>query len=121
MYKVRLVTDLSGWKLKIETAVKKGDKTHLKELNLLNKAIEELKIDYKCGQIMPKKVYPSAYKEYSRRYAGEVDIDKLWVLKISGDWRIIYTVVGDEVEVISFILDSIKHKEYDRKFHFKTS
>lgn len=121
MYRVRLVRDLYEWKVKIEEAVKKGDKTHLKELGLLNKAIDELKMDFKVGQILPKKIYPSAYKEYLRKYAQEISIDKLWVLKVSGDWRIIYTVVGDEIGVISFILDSMKHKEYDRKFHFKTS
>ena len=120
-YKVRLVKDLFEWKVKIEEAVKQGDASNSKELNLLNKAIAKLKEDFKVGQILPKKSYPEPYKEYSKKYANEVQIDKLWVLKISGDWRVIYTVVGNEVEVISFILESINHKRYDRKFHFRTS
>ena len=121
MYRVRLVRDLYEWKMKIEEEVKRGDKSNIKELRLLEKAIDQLKEDYKTGQILPKKIYPSAYQEYSRKYANEIEIDKLWVLKISGDWRISYTVVGNEVEIISFILDSMNHKKYDRKFHFRTS
>lgn len=118
MYRVRLVRDLYEWKLKMEELSKKGDKTNIVELKLLNKAIDKLKQDYKTGQILQKKKYPSAYKEYSKKYANQVAIDKLWVLKISSDWRVIYTVVGNEVDIISFILDSMNHKKYDRKFKF---
>lgn len=120
-YRVRLVRDLYEWKSKMEEEQRRGDKSNIEELKLLNKAIEMLKDDYKAGQILPKKTYPSAYKEYSRRYAGEIEIDKLWVLKVSSNWRVIYTVVGNEIEIISFILDSMNHKKYDRKFHFRTS
>jgi Txe/YoeB family toxin of Txe-Axe toxin-antitoxin module len=118
MYRVRLVKELFEWKTEIEEKAKRGDKTDIKELKLLNKAIDKLKYDFKSGQILQKKVYPSAYKEYSKKYADEITIDKLWVLKISSDWRVIYTVVGNEVDIISFILDSMNHKKYDRKFNF---
>jgi Txe/YoeB family toxin of Txe-Axe toxin-antitoxin module len=118
MYKVRLVNDLFEWKTKMEEMAEKGDKTNIIELKLLKKAINKLKQDYKSGQILTKKAYPSAYKEYSIKYADQVSIDKLWVLKISSDWRVIYTVVGNEVDIISFILDSMNHKKYDRKFNF---
>ena len=121
MYRVRLVSDLYQWKLKIEEEQRKGDKSNMEELKLLENAIEKLKQNYKAGQILPKRTYPSAYKEYSRKYAEEIEIDKLWVLKVSSDWRVIYTVVGNEIEIISFILDSMSHKKYDRKFHFRTS
>ena len=118
MYTVRLVKDLFEWRQSVEESLQNGDQRDIMEYKLLNRAIEKLKWDFKSGQILTKKSYPSAYKEYSMKYAEEVKIDKLWVLKISKDWRVIYTVVGSEVEIISFILDSMNHKKYEQKFNF---
>jgi len=118
VHRVRLVKELSERKQLLEEADKKGNKSNIKELKLLIKAIEQLKQDFKAGQILPKKTYPSAYKEYTKKYGAEVEIDNLWVLKISGDWRVIYTVIGNEVEIISFILDTMTHKKYERKLNF---
>ena len=115
---VKLAKELYYWKVRIEQEVRCGNLANLPELKLLDKSIAQLKRDYKSGQILPKKAYPAAYRYYSKKFAGKTTMDKLWVLKISRDWRIVYTVVGNEVDIVSFILDSMNHTDYNRRFHF---
>lgn len=38
---------------------------------------------------------------------------------ITGAWRMIYTILGSEVEIISLILDIMNHKKYEKKFGYK--
>jgi len=33
----------------------------------------------------------------------------------------IYTICGTEIEVISIVLEVLDHKDYDKKFGYKTS
>jgi len=34
-------------------------------------------------------------------------------------WRMLYTIKGDQIEIICFILDIMNHKEYDKKFGYR--
>ena len=64
------------------------------------------------GIHIPKNRIP---KEYIKNY----DVNNLWKINLSGSWRMIYTIKGDEVEIISLILDIINHKDYDKKFGYR--
>jgi len=63
---------------------------------------------------MPKERIP---KEYVVKYG----VENLWKLNLSSFWRMIYTVRGSKVEVISILLEVLDHKKYGRKFGYKTS
>jgi len=47
------------------------------------------------------------------------DVKNLWRVELSNYWRLIYTVSGNELEIIDFILDIIDHKRYNKIFGYK--
>ena len=112
-FQVRIVPELYEYFKKIENEVLRGNKINENEYKLIKKGIELLKQDYKYGEHISKK-NQKAYFYYIKKYG----ITNLWKLNASKDWRIIYTVQGNEVEVISIILESLSHKEYERKFGY---
>ncbi|MDD5317419.1 MAG: type II toxin-antitoxin system RelE/ParE family toxin [Candidatus ainarchaeum sp.] len=80
--------------------------------NSIEKAIQKLKENPVCGKRIQSGLWP---KEYVRRYG----INNLWKCNLLGGWRLVYTVVGDKVEIISVLLEWMSHKEYERRFGYK--
>ena len=85
---------------------------HQTLLNSIKQKIELLRNNPEYGIHIPKNRIP---KEYIKNY----DVNNLWKINLSGSWRMIYTIKGDEVEIISLILDIINHKDYDKKFGYR--
>jgi len=88
----------------------------LKEKNkklhkFINRAIDDLKENPFCGIPISKKLIP---KSYIKKYG----ITNLWKYNLPGAWRLIYSVVGDEVSIISIILEWLPHKKYERRFGY---
>jgi len=80
--------------------------------NSIKDKIELLKMNPEYGIHIPKDRIP---KEYVKNY----EVNNLWKANLSGSWRMLYTIKGSEIEIISLILDIINHKEYDKKFRYK--
>jgi hypothetical protein len=64
------------------------------------------------GNNIPKSLIP---KEYETRYNAK----NLWRIELTNFWRMLYTIKGDQVEVICFVLDILCHKDYDERFGYK--
>lgn len=64
------------------------------------------------GDNIPKALIP---KEYIIRHNAK----NLWRVELTNYWRMLYTIKGDKVEIICFVLDIINHKEYDKKFGYR--
>ena len=60
------------------------------------------------GDNIPKNLIPKDY-----------NVSNLWRVELSQFWRMLYTIKGDQVEVICFILDIIDHPTYDKIFGYK--
>jgi len=54
-----------------------------------------------------------AFKEYSTLQ------DKIFWVELIGYWRLLYTLIGDDVQIIAFILEFMDHKEYNKLFGYK--
>lgn len=78
----------------------------------LDKAIIILKENPFAGIKVPKKEWP---KEYVKKYA----IDNLQRYALDKKWRLIYTLQGNQIEIISIILEWFTHKEYEKRFNYK--
>jgi len=78
----------------------------------LDAAIANLKANPLCGIKIPRGLWP---EEYLRKYG----IDNLRKYDLSDGWRLIYTLVGDEVEIISVLLEWFDHKTYAKRFGYK--
>jgi len=94
----------------IKNGITKSD--HQTLLNSIKQKIELLKDNPEYGVHIPKNRIPKDYVKY-------YDVNNLWKVNLSGAWRMIYTIRGSEVEIISLILDIMNHKDYDKKFEYR--
>jgi len=82
--------------------------------NFIQRAISDLRKNPTCGIKIPKNLWP-------KEYVTEYGVNNLWKLNLDSYWRMIYTIVGDQAQLIGIILEVLDHKKYDRKFGYKTS
>jgi hypothetical protein len=82
----------------------------------LLKAIEReknnLKIDPQYGIHIPR-------KNISKAIMARYGTDRLWKINLVGYWRMIYTLVGDRVKIVAFILEFMDHKKYNKIFGYR--
>ena len=93
----------------------KDGKENTGEMQLLRsikQKIELVKANPFYGNNIPKALIP---KEYVVRYNAK----NLWRVELTNYWRMLYTLKGDQVEIICFVLDIIDHRDYDKKFGYK--
>ncbi|MFH0713225.1 MAG: hypothetical protein V1722_01640 [Candidatus Micrarchaeota archaeon] len=78
----------------------------------LNKAIEKLKFNYRSGEHISKDKIPAFY-------VVNYGVENLWKLNLDRDYRLVYTLRGNEVEVISVLLEFFDHKAYNKRFGYR--
>lgn len=81
-------------------------------LKSIKQKIEFIRLNPFYGENIQKNLIP---KEYIIKY----NVSNLFRTGLSNFWRMIYTVKGDNIEIICFILDIISHPEYDSKFGYR--
>ena len=81
-------------------------------LRSIKQKIDFLKANPFYGNNIPKALIP---KEYIEKYNAK----NLWRVELTNYWRMLYTIKGDHVEIVCFVLDVINHKDYDKKFGYK--
>jgi len=82
--------------------------------NSIKQKIDFLKENPEYGTHISKNKIP-------REYLIKYEVNNLWKTNLSGAWRMIYTIKGSEVEILSVILDIFSHKDYDKKLGYKKS
>lgn len=45
--------------------------------------------------------------------------DKIFRVKLVGYWRLLYTLIGEDVKIIAFILEFMDHDRYDKIFGYR--
>lgn len=88
--------------------VKDSDPTLFK---FLDRATDDIKANPKCGISIPKYLIP---KIYIKKYG----INNLWKYNLPNAWRLVYSITGNDVEIIAILLEWFPHKEYERKFKY---
>ena len=94
-----------------ESEATKGERMLLKAIN---QKIELIKANPHYGDPISKNLIP---KEYIQKY----EITNLFRVELPNFWRMLYTLTngGTSIEIISFVLDIIDHKTYNKKFGYK--
>lgn len=82
-------------------------------LKKLDKAIEKLKYNYRSGEHVPKDRIPPFY-------VINYGVENLWKLNLDPNYRLIYAVRGNEIEVMSVLLEFFDHKAYNKRFGYKS-
>jgi hypothetical protein len=57
-------------------------------------------------------------KYLNKKIINKYGTDKILRVELVGFWRLLYTVRGEEVNIIAFILDFMDHKEYSELFKY---
>ena len=113
MFRVVSTEDFDKQFAELQKRAREGDTESVYLVKIIEKGIEKLKFNYKYGDHVSREKIP---KEYIEKYG----VKNLWKLDLSSFWRLIYTIRGTEIEVISVLLEVLDHKAYDRKFGYKT-
>lgn len=96
---------------KLKNAYYKLEKDDPNLYHFLSRALDDLKKHPDCGIHISKRLIP---KSYIQKYG----INNLWKYNLPGAWRLIYSIAGSNVEVVSIVLEWMPHKEYERRFHY---
>lgn len=48
----------------------------------------------------------------------QYNVANLWRVELAHFWRMLYTIKGNDQEVVCFVVDILSHKEYDRVFGY---
>lgn len=94
---------------KIKEAFEKLSDLNLKKF--IERAFCDIKENPFCGIQIPKKQIP---KEYIKKF----DIHNVWKYNLPNSWRLIYSVEGGEIIILTIILEWLDHKEYEKRFHY---
>ncbi len=81
-------------------------------LKSIDYSVERLKMNPMAGIQIQRKLMP---KVYIQKYG----IDNLWKVDLVDYWRMLYTIKGDKVEIVCFILDIMDHNGYDKIFGYR--
>ena len=90
--------------------IKQG-KQNTQEIQLL-RSIKQKKDFIKAnpfyGDNILKKLIPKEYK-----------VQNLWRVELTNFWRMLYTIRGDQIEIVCFVLDIMDHNTYNKKFGYR--
>ena len=78
----------------------------------IERTIEMLKNNPFSGNQIPRRQHPKIYLD-------KYDADNIWRIELAKRWRLIYTITGNNLEIINFVMDIFNHKEYDQVFGYK--
>jgi len=93
----------------------KSGKFEDKQLALeIEAAIDYLWKNPSVGIKIARRLWPS---EYVTVYG----IDNLRKYDMRSGWRLLYTISGNSVEVVAILLEWLNHKNYERRFKYKSN
>ena len=88
--------------------LKESDKRLYKEIE---NALNAIRQNAFFGRNVKKKLIP---KELIQKYG----IDNIWIYNLRKDWRLLYTLTNNGVEILAIVLDWMNHKDYEKLFKF---
>jgi len=94
--------------------IKNGVETsfHQSLLRAIDRVKELLRSNPFVGKQVHKRLIP---KQYIQKYG----VDNVWRIELPNRWRLLYSIYGDEIKIVNFIIDFCDHKKYDKVFGYK--
>ncbi|MBI3051708.1 hypothetical protein HYY74_04600 [Candidatus Woesearchaeota archaeon] len=90
---------------------KRADKEAESILNSIERIKGILKENPQYGQPISKKLIPKTFLK--------IGIQNLYRVELSNYWRMLYTIEGNNVEILLFVLTITDHKGYNKLFGYK--
>ena len=85
---------------------------HQTLLRSINRVKDLLKKNPFAGDQIPKRQIP-------KKYTDKYDANNVWRIELANRWRLIYTITGNQVEIINFVMDIFDHRKYDKVFGYQ--
>jgi len=89
----------------------KNNKSSQIILSSFNRIKRILKQNPQYGQPINKKLIP--------KHILNLGITNLYRVKLANFWRMLYTIEGNKIEILLFIINIVNHKEYNKLFKYK--
>ncbi|MBW2976224.1 hypothetical protein KY347_02140 [Candidatus Woesearchaeota archaeon] len=90
----------------------KGKPTYSQLLSSVNNAIRNVKANPYYGDLIPRKYI-------SKGVINRYGTDKIFRVELVGYWRLLYTLIGEEIRIIAFILEFMNHERYNKLFGYR--
>ena len=85
---------------------------HQTLLRSIERVRDLLKQNPFAGDQVSKRQIPS-------KYVQKFDVDNVWRIELADRWRLVYTINGNQIEIVTFVMDIFNHKDYDKVFGYK--
>lgn len=92
-------------------AFRKAETAEPRVYKELERAFMSISTNEFHGRQVKKKLIP---KELIKKH----EINNLWIYNLSSDWRLLYSLVNEEIQVLAIVLDWMDHKDYEKLFNF---
>ena len=96
--------------LEIEQGIENSQNMQL--LKAIEREKNNLKIDPQHGIHISR-------QNISKTTVARYGTDRLWKVDLVGYWRMIYTLTGDEVKIVAFVLEFMDHNKYNKIFDYR--
>ena len=87
------------------------DKVSKSILSALERIKNRLKENPQLGNPIPRRLFPEEFVKDG--------VQNLYRVQLPGYWRLIYTINGNKIEILVFVLFIGNHKKYDSLFGYK--
>ena len=112
------------WMETVRKGLEQGRKQGARELKLMEKGIEKLKLNHRAGKFIKKREHSEPYRYYARELGTEPVA--LWRLNVHPKWRLIYITTSDsgseeEAKInpaYCIIVDFLDHNQYNKIFGY---
>ena len=84
---------------------------HQTLLRSINRAKDLLKQNPFAGNQVQKRQIPP-------KYILKYDVNNIWRIELADRQRMVYTITGNQIEIITFVVDIFDHKSYDKVFGY---
>jgi len=85
---------------------------HQTLLRSIHRVRDLLKQNPFAGDQVPKRQIPL-------KYIQKFDAENVWRIELADRWRMVYTITGNQVEIVTFVMDIFDHEDYDKVFGYK--
>ena len=75
------------------------------------RAIGNIRENVFVGRNVKKELIP-------KRLIDKYNLNNLWIYALPNGWRLLYSITGNEIEIIAAVLDWMDHKDYEKLFGF---
>jgi mRNA-degrading endonuclease RelE of RelBE toxin-antitoxin system len=93
----------------LQKAYKQLDDPTLKKF--IDRALEDIEKNPFCGIQISKRLIP---QEYIKKH----NIKNVWKYNLPEAWRLIYSIEGGTLKIVTIVLEWMDHKEYERRFNY---